>query len=190
MTDPAPEKQYKEKQCGECSLCCKLMAIPELAKPKDSWCPHVVKKRGCGIYETRPGSCRDFQCLWLLDPRLGPDWKPSKSKFVMVTGRQKEIAIHVDAQSPGAWRAEPYFSGLNAMAQAGAAHGGLVVIVERGESTVLLPGREVKLGVLADDDRLVSGWAATPSGPRLEVKVMKEADAARLVDVASRQMKP
>lgn len=173
----------QEKQCGDCSLCCKIMAIPELNKPKDSWCDHVIRKQGCGIYETRPHSCRAFKCLWLADPRLPPDWKPSKSKFVMVE-REAELLVHVDSNSPGAWRAEPYLSGLRAMAAKGQEQGALVVIIERGKSTVLLANRDVPVGALQEDERIVSGYVATPSGPRFEVKVMKASDAARLVDSA------
>jgi hypothetical protein len=174
----------EEKQCGDCSLCCKIMAIPELNKPKDAWCDHLIKKRGCGIYETRPQSCRAFRCVWLLDPRLPSEWKPNKSKFVMVGESKTELVVHVDSNSPGAWRHEPYLSGLRAMAETGQAHGVLVVIIEGGKSTILLPDREVPVGALQDDDRIVSGQVATSSGPRFEVKVMKADEAARLVDTA------
>jgi hypothetical protein len=183
MRHPSPEKQ-----CDDCSLCCKIMAIPEIGKAKGVWCDHVVKKGGCGIYATRPQSCRTFQCLWLKDPRLPEEWKPSRSKFVIAGGKEAEIVVHVDANSPGAWRKEPYLSGLRAMAHSGQSRGGLVVIVERGESTVLLPDREVKVGALYDDERLVCGKVATPSGPRFEVKVMKAGDAARLAEAAAERL--
>jgi hypothetical protein len=174
----------EEKQCGDCSLCCKIMAIPELNKPKQAWCDHLVKKQGCGIYETRPPSCRGFKCLWLQDPRLPPEWKPNRAKFVMVGDSQSGLIVHGDANFPGAWRDEPYVSGLRSMAESGQSHGGLVVIVERGKSTVLLADREVPVGAVADDERLVSGQVATSSGPRFEVKVMKAGQAARLVETA------
>jgi hypothetical protein len=51
---------------------------------------------------------------------------------------------------------------------------------------VLLPDREVKVGILKDDERLVCGHVATPSGPRFEVKVMKAEEAARLAGGAWR----
>ena len=160
------------------------MAIPELNKLKDAWCDHVIKKRGCGIYDTRPQSCRAFKCLWLQDPHLPSEWKPNKSRFVMVGESKTELVVHVDSNSPGAWRHEPYLSGLRAMAERGQARGVLVVIIEGGKSTVLLPDREVPVGALQDDDRIVSGQVATSSGPRFEVKVMKADEAARLVDTA------
>lgn len=174
MSDP-----HGERQCGDCTLCCKILAVTELNKPKGTWCSHVVKKTGCGIYESRPQSCRAFKCLWLTDDNLPADWRPNKAKFVMVGESKTGIVVHVDANFPGAWRNEPYISGLRAMAEKGQSLGQLLVIVERGASTVLFPDREMPVGVLADDDRLVSGHVATPQGPRFEVKVMKEEEAAR-----------
>ena len=37
------------RQCDDCSLCCKVLVIPELDKPKDKWCPNFVSGTGCGI---------------------------------------------------------------------------------------------------------------------------------------------
>ena len=43
------------RACGNCSLCCKLLAIAELNKPIDTWCPHARPGRGgCSIYPDRP----------------------------------------------------------------------------------------------------------------------------------------
>lgn len=52
------------RQCGECSLCCVLPAIPQLGKPANVRCKHLTAK-GCGIYESRPAVCRKFECDWL-----------------------------------------------------------------------------------------------------------------------------
>jgi hypothetical protein len=62
--------------------------------------------------------------------------------------------------------------------------------MERGNGTVLLADREVPVGALEDDDRIVSGHVATSSGPRFEVKVMKAAEAARLVDTTLERRRP
>jgi Fe-S-cluster containining protein len=40
------------------------MPIAELDKPANSPCKNLCEK-GCGTYETRPSSCRDYGCLWL-----------------------------------------------------------------------------------------------------------------------------
>jgi hypothetical protein len=43
-----------ERSCGDCTLCCKVMAVEALGKPAGSWCSHCKPGRGCLIYETRP----------------------------------------------------------------------------------------------------------------------------------------
>ncbi|HEY3965042.1 MAG TPA: hypothetical protein VGM05_10870 [Planctomycetaceae bacterium] len=65
------------RECGECAACCTVLAVHELQKPARWACDHVGC-HGCGVYETRPESCREFNCLWLRgalnpDPALRPD---------------------------------------------------------------------------------------------------------------------
>lgn len=55
------------RECGGCTMCCKVMHVPELEKPAGIWCPHCAVGEGCGIYDERPKPCRDFECLWLQD---------------------------------------------------------------------------------------------------------------------------
>src|SRR5262249_4530121 len=48
-----------KRECGKCSLCCKLLPIQELNKPIDTWCPHCRPGHGgCTIYSSRPSECR------------------------------------------------------------------------------------------------------------------------------------
>jgi hypothetical protein len=65
--------------CGDCTVCCSIMAVDDLPAAKPNWvpCAHVCRT-GCRIYRTRPPSCRSFQCLWLQghlgrDPAQRPD---------------------------------------------------------------------------------------------------------------------
>jgi hypothetical protein len=87
------------RACGPCSLCCKVMGIKDgdFDKPKDQWCPHAKKGRGCGIYPTRPSKCRDFQCLWLVGAFGGPEHRPDKIHAVVTpTTDKKNWVIHED----------------------------------------------------------------------------------------------
>jgi hypothetical protein len=52
------------RECGTCTACCTVLVVAELHKPARWACDHV-NCRGCGIYENRPQSCRDFNCAWL-----------------------------------------------------------------------------------------------------------------------------
>jgi hypothetical protein len=159
------------KQCGTCSLCCKTMVIPELKKPKDRWCPNFARGRGCAIYADRPPSCRDFTCYWLLDPALGPEWKPDKCKMVL-DARQDWLVVHVDPVAMRPWRHEPYFSYLKDMAARNIERGARVLVLERGRTVIILPDGDVDLGVVGPEDRIVVNRVMQHAGPRWHARVM------------------
>lgn len=106
-----------KRACDGCTMCCKMLAIPELQKPMGVWCPHVVKGRGCSIYDDRPHPCRAFECLWLTTDM--PDyWKPDRSKMVVAgdeTGTL--VSVIVDPGYPDVWKKQPYYSDIKAWAR-------------------------------------------------------------------------
>ena len=57
------------RTCGDCTLCCQVLDIPELTKPAGRLCVHA--NAGCNIYPDRPEPCRTFTCGWLATPALG-----------------------------------------------------------------------------------------------------------------------
>ena len=94
------------RSCGECSLCCKVLAIKELEKPDQEWCKHVIKKKGCAIYADRPQVCKDFMCLWLDEKSKFPDsYRPDKIGAVFLPfdkpGGRQGLICYVDRQRPG-----------------------------------------------------------------------------------------
>jgi Fe-S-cluster containining protein len=109
------------RQCGDCSMCCKVMAIEDilLSKPAHQWCQHARSGGGCAIYETRPAVCRTFACCWLILKDMGSHWKPTKCKMVLVHRFDHEhggrvIFVHLDRNYPNAWRRSPYYEELKA----------------------------------------------------------------------------
>ncbi len=119
-------------------MCCKLLAVRAMEKPVDVWCRHCAQNKGCGIYETRPQVCRAFLCGYLTDATLNEDWKPVRSKFVIVPVYEKNcVMIHVDPDFPDAWRREPYHSALWKLARKGAQYRGRV-LVRTGYKTIVL----------------------------------------------------
>src|SRR6267142_2123611 len=92
------------RACGSCMMCCKVPHIEEFAKPAGVWCKHAVPGKGCGIYESRPGSCRAFYCMWMQDASFGPEWKPEKSKFVTRMERSAIRGNHADGCAVPAFR--------------------------------------------------------------------------------------
>lgn len=168
---PPPSPAAAGRTCGDCTLCCKVLAIAELDKPQGVWCRHCVASAGCRIYADRPMECRTFSCGWLVDARLGEEWRPSRSRIILVASAgQNRLAIHVDPARPGAWRQRPYYGQLKEWAHAAARVGGQVVVYLGRAATVILPDRDVPVGTLGDDDVIVVSAQMTPHGPRYEAR--------------------
>jgi hypothetical protein len=143
-----------KKSCGDCTLCCKVMAIEELAKPASAWCPHCKPGRGCLVYASRPAECQTFNCLWLIDDRFDARWKPNKSRLVL-SASEDGIEIRCDPGFPDAWRKEPYRSEIHKWAVSGEARD-VTVLVITGEKMILVtPDREFDLGIVRSDERIV-----------------------------------
>lgn len=69
------------RYCDSCTACCTALGVPELSKPPGARCEKLAEalvqvsgvagvyehgsRWGCGVYATRPASCRQFDCLWL-----------------------------------------------------------------------------------------------------------------------------
>jgi hypothetical protein len=153
------------RQCGECSLCCKVVAVGVLEKPAGVWCRHCLKTSGCAIYGRHPDECREFHCGWLVNPEFGAEWYPRRSKMVLTFDRRvNRVGVHVDSGSPDAWRHKPYFDQLKRWARDGVERRLQVVVYVVDKVTVILPDKEVALGVLRPDDQIVVSVTRTASG--------------------------
>lgn len=157
------------RSCGTCTLCCKLIAVVELDKPPGEWCPHCVRKGGCAIHPTRPVGCRTFFCHWMTEKGLSPDWKPERSKLVLVVSEGGHMTAFVDPGVPGAWRQAPYYETLKRWsADAARASPQRLVMVRIGtRGLVILPDREIDIGIVGPNEaiRLERG-----PGGQLEVR--------------------
>jgi len=142
------------RECGDCTLCCKVMAIEALAKPAGAWCPQCEPGSGCQIHAKRPDECRTFSCLWLMDDRLGQHWKPSRSRLVL-TASEDGIEVRCDPGFPDAWRKEPFRSEIQQWAAYGESHDMTVLVVIGHRMILLTSEREFDLGVVGLDQRIV-----------------------------------
>jgi hypothetical protein len=144
-----------ERACGTCGLCCKLVAVEELAKPAHQWCVHFVAGKGCTIYAGRPGECRTFRCLWLMRPQLSDTWRPNRSHIVLYFSHDgSHLIANVDPAHPGAWRQSPYYDTLRGWSRTGSGAGMNVIVKIGSRVLALLPDREVNLGTMHEGERL------------------------------------
>lgn len=102
-----------QRQCGSCTLCCKLMpmtsrqdedstrtaaemikagmlSLKEAAgmikvfdKPAGQRCPHQRHGKGCAIYSIRPFGCRFWNCRWLVSDDTTDLRRPDRAHYVL-----------------------------------------------------------------------------------------------------------
>ena len=110
------------KACGECSFCCKVLEITELAKPAGRLCEHCLNSGsgGCGIYAARPQVCRDYECLWKGDRDMSPRLRPDRTGTILMEDPDSsEYRAVCDPEKPFAWLTPLVFKHLVAMAKSG-----------------------------------------------------------------------
>jgi hypothetical protein len=157
------------RSCGTCTLCCKLMKVPELDKPQGSWCTHCAPRKGCTIYEKRPKSCRDFFCGYLTSPGVGEAWKPLQSRMILMKV-DGGIAAVVDRDRKDTWRAAPYYEQLKAWSRQGMEEGWFVIVRVDKHVTAILPERDIEIGVMESGEGIEVGWQQTPHGMQYEAR--------------------
>ena len=86
------------RECGNCTLCCKVPRIQQLFKPPNQWCMFCDVGEGCAIYDRRPEVCQKFECLW-LSGGMDYAYRPDKVGFYVVM--EGEVAkVYVDGDRP------------------------------------------------------------------------------------------
>ena len=160
------------RDCGSCTMCCKVFRIPEVDKLPGQWCRHLVQGRGCGIHPTRPSVCRTFFCHYLRNPQLGPEWKPDRAKFVLYTEMGgKRLVVAADAAAPSAWRKQPYYGQFKRWALAGAPSNHQILVFNGTRATAVLADRDEDLGTIDVGDEVIYH----PGRGRIDVELRRKA---------------
>lgn len=113
------------RQCGDCQLCCKLLAVRSIGKRGGEKCKHQKFHKGCTIYNKpeMPQECVVWNCRWLVNDDMDDQSRPDRSHIVVdimpdfitavdnETGAQQQlpvIQVWVDPNYPDAHR-DPAF---------------------------------------------------------------------------------
>lgn len=94
------------KECGECTLCCELLPIPEINKPENVLCGDCVLGKGCGIYNSRPESCRNFNCLYIEDTEMNEILRPDNCNVIFERITTKIYLAINHYNNPTAYKSE------------------------------------------------------------------------------------
>jgi len=160
------------RDCGSCTLCCKVLEATALQKPAGIWCKHCLPGKGCGIYETRPQECRTFRCIWLVDPNFPEKFKPERSKLVFVLEADgNRVVAHCDPGRPLAWKDPENYRLLKNMAVVSAQTKRQVLVALGDHYTAILPDRDVELGRVKIGQRVIYRESGAGSRHRIDVAV-------------------
>jgi hypothetical protein len=82
------------RECGSCNVCCVALTIddPSLQKVQGYRCRHTLPDHRCGIYESRPQTCRSFNCGWRQLKWVQAPLRPDRSGVL--------VRLHIDATEP------------------------------------------------------------------------------------------
>src|SRR5258707_183047 len=71
------------RQCGDCTLCCKLLPVRSIGKLDGQRCKHQ-RHTGCKIYHQPgfPRECLNWNCRWLVND-AGDTARPDRSHIVI-----------------------------------------------------------------------------------------------------------
>ena len=104
-----------------------------------------------------------------------PEWKPNRAKFVLVkTEGGRHLSACVDPGYPSAWRRSPYYENLKQWAAEGIRRSPnlhLVDVMVGSHCIVILPDRDVDIGILAPDEMIQLQSAG--AGMAVEVQKVK-----------------
>jgi hypothetical protein len=81
----------ESRPCGDCVACCEVLNIaePDMVKPAGQMCAHCTGS-GCGIYDSRPKVCREWDCAWRRIASMPPETRPDKMGMVFTIDRQAD----------------------------------------------------------------------------------------------------
>ena len=78
--------------------------------------------------------------------------------------KANRIVIHADPARPDAWKAEPFYKTIKQWAATAERQGGMVLVWAGSSATIVLPGRDVDLGDVREDQLIVPVERMTARG--------------------------
>ena len=168
------------RSCEGCTMCCKLLSIAALDKPRLQWCTHCDIGVGCKIYEERPTECRIFACGYLTQARIGEHWRPANSKMVIsLLPSVNRMVVYVDPDRSDTWRKEPYYSDIKNWARAAAKNQGQLLVSQGRDMIAVMPDGETNLGPVTDDQLIITRRKRGSGGTGIEYVIVDQDDPIR-----------
>lgn len=69
-------------ECGDCTLCCKLLDISWMNSPVDEYCKECNIGVGCKIFDNIPKKCLEFSCGYNQMKKMSVGLRPDKCHVI------------------------------------------------------------------------------------------------------------
>lgn len=127
------------------------MPVMELQKPAMQWCEHCEIGKGCRVYATKPPSCNDFECLWLVNEWMPEEFRPDRCKVVFEGLHGANIALAMPNEGmTSAHLRGPVFRLIKMMVTR-FGYSILVLRHSKSEEPIIFPARGVTVEDIARD---------------------------------------
>jgi hypothetical protein len=85
------------------------------------------------------------------------EWKPDKAHFILAVDplRYRAVMVTPDPAMPDPWKKKPYYSAIKRWATRFVRENKKILVVHRGFVTVVLPDRDVPIGVIPPGQEIV-----------------------------------
>ena len=75
------------RECGTCTLCCRLLPVKGANKPANTRCQFQQTGKGCRVYHKPekgfPWECALWSCVWLQNDDAADLRRPDRSRYVI-----------------------------------------------------------------------------------------------------------
>ena len=133
----------KKRECGNCTLCCYILDVPEYNSPVNEYCKHCIINKGCGIYAERGTDCRTFECLWLTQEQIPEILRPDKSHVVFeLPANCSTYIAYVDPAYPDSYKDNEVLALIDKINEAG--HSVIIKCADGNKLYSLAPGQTRK----------------------------------------------
>jgi len=95
------------RQCGDCTLCCKMLYVSVYESPIGEYCKHCIPDNSCSIHEERHTLCRTFDCLWIKQTQIPESYRPDRCHVLFELPSHSLVYwAHVDDDYPDAYKTD------------------------------------------------------------------------------------
>lgn len=90
------------RECGDCTLCCRLLPVKGINKPALKRCQHQRHGKGCAVYHKPekgfPWECGLWSCVWLAGNDAAGLRRPDRCHYVIDIMPDYIVAQEGDAE--------------------------------------------------------------------------------------------